>query len=190
MPPTDHTPGAGQQPASSPDFLVLGRIMRPHGVRGELRVQILTDYPERIIALKTVFVGRDPYDPASATGYDMLGARRHREHILIRLEGINSRDEADAHRGQLLMVALNDAVPLEEGEYYAFQIIGSEVITTDGENLGSIREIIETGANDVFVVQGGIHGEILIPDIPDVVLEVKLQERQMVVTLPPGLLPD
>lgn len=190
MPPANQQPEAGQQPASLPVFLVLGRIMRPHGVRGELRLQVLTDYPERISALETVYIGRDPYDAGSATGFSVLGARRHREQILIRLEGIDSRDDAEAHRGQLLMVALDDAVPLEEGEYYAFQIIGSAVITTEGDNLGSIREIIETGANDVFVVQGGLYGEVLIPDIPEVVLEVNLQTRQVTIALPPGLLPD
>ncbi len=164
--------------------------MRPHGVRGELRLQTLTDYPDRISALETVYIGRDPYDAGSATGFSVIGARRHRDQVLIRLEGIDTRDEAETHRGQLLMVALDDAVPLEEGEYYAFQIIGSTVITTEGETLGSIREIIETGANDVFVVQGGLYGEVLIPDIPEVVLEVNLQARQVTVALPPGLLPD
>lgn len=181
---------AGRQPASAPEFLVLGRILRPHGVRGELRMQILTDYPDRISELDTVYVGRDPYDRASATGVSIVATRRHREQLLIRLEGVATRDDAETYRGQLLMVALDDAIPLEDGEYYIFQVIGAEVITTEGENLGTIREILETGANDVFVVQGGMYGEVLIPDIPDVVLNVDLTRNQMTIALPPGLLPE
>ncbi len=177
-------------PASSPHFLVLGRIQRPHGVRGELRLQIITDYPERIADLDVVYIGRDPYDPTSAIGFTVTGTRRHREQLLVRLEGIDTREEADRYRDHLLMVSLEDAIPLEEDEYYTFQIIGAEVLTTDGVSLGTIREVLETGANDVFVVQGGLYGEVLLPDIPTVILEIDIDNRRMTVEIPPGLLPE
>ncbi|GAB4575063.1 MAG: ribosome maturation factor RimM [Anaerolineae bacterium] len=189
MPRPEQTPEAGF-PASSPYFLVLGRILRPHGVRGELRLQVVTDYPDRIAGLEQVYIGRDPYNRTNATGFAVISTRRHRGQLLIRLEGITSREEADLYRNQYLMVALDEAVPLEEDEYYVFQIIGAEVISSEGENLGHIRDIIETGANDVFVVQGGAYGEVLIPDIPDVVLEIDVESRRVLVALPPGLLPD
>lgn len=178
------------RPASEPAFLVLGRILRPHGVHGELRLQVATAYPERIAHLHTVYVGPTPYDEAQATAFEVTGVRRHREYLLIRLEGIDSREEAEYYRGQLLMVALADAVPLTEGEYYVFQILGSRVITQEGEELGRISEVLETGANDVFVVQGGVRGEVLIPDVPHVVVDVDIENKVVTVAPPPGLLPD
>lgn len=188
MPQSSHSTEAGNQPASSPHFLVLGRILRPHGVRGELRVQIVTDFPERVADLDSVFIGRDPYNTASAQEFGVIGARRHREQLLVRLEGINSRDDVDPYRGQLLMVSLEDAVPLDDDEYYIFQIIGAAVVTTEGEELGQVQEVLETGANDVLLVRGGIYGEVLIPDIPDVVLNIDLKNARITVALPPGLI--
>jgi 16S rRNA processing protein RimM len=107
---------------------------------------------------------------------------------LVRLDGIATREEAELYRGQLLMVALDDAVPLEDGEYYLYQILGARMVTTEGEDLGRIQEILETGANDVFIVSGDSYGEILIPDIPDVILDVDIDQGVVTVALPPGLL--
>lgn len=188
---------AGDNPASdrpnlpgkdSPFFLVLGRIQRPHGIRGEMRLQVITDYPERIADLDTVYIGSDPYDDQAVTPYTIASIRSHREQLLLKLEGITERDDVDPLRQQLLMVALEDAVPLEAGEFYVFELLGMAVVTATGENLGRVAEVLETGANDVFVVKGGSHGEILIPDIPEVVLEISLEDNRVVVELPPGLL--
>lgn len=196
MPPTppqadNDTPSeAAQPPASEPAFLALGRITRPHGVRGELRLQILTDYPERITHLETVYIGPSTKDRDSAAAYGMISARKHREQMIVKLEGLTDRDDAELLRGQLLMVTLDDAVPLEEGEYYLFQIIGARMVTTDGEDLGRIVEVLVTGANDVFIVRGGPYGEVLMPDIPEVILDVDIVKRQVTVKPPPGLLPE
>jgi 16S rRNA processing protein RimM len=183
-------PEAGRQPASDPAFLVLGRILRPHGVRGEMLLQIITQFPERIADLGTVFIGTDPHDPASAAPFAVASTRQHRGQLLIRLDGIADRNEAELCRNKLLMVALDDAVPLAEDEYYQFQVIGAEVVTADGESLGQIDEILETGANDVFVVRGGLYGEVLIPDIDDVILDVDIEHQIVTINPLPGLLPD
>ena len=183
-------PEAGRNPASAPAFLVLGRFARPHGVRGELHLVITTAFPDRIADLETVFVGTDPYDTDAAVPYQVAGARRHRDQLLVRLESVDTREAAELLRGKLLMVALDEAVPLEEDEYYLFQVIGARVVTTDGEDLGRVAEILETGANDVFIVRGGPRGEILLPDIDEVVLDVDVEHGVMTVALLPGLLPD
>jgi len=189
--PQDQTqPEAGHNPASAPAFLVLGRLSRPHGVRGEMQLVITTAFPERIADLETVYVGANPYDTDGAIPYQIVGVRRHRNQLLIRLEGIATREDADLLRGKLLMVALDQAVPLDEGEYYLFQAIGVRVVTTDGEDLGRVAEILETGANDVFIVRGGPRGEVLLPDIDEVVLDVDIENGLMTVALLPGLLPD
>lgn len=182
--------GADASPAAELSFLVLGRIMRPHGVRGEMRLQVITDYPDRISRLEQVYIGDDPYDPESAIAFTVEGTRSHRDTLLLRLEGISDRDIAETYRGKLLMVALEDAIPLEAGEFYVFELIGMEAITDAGESLGRITSVLETGANDVFVVTGGMYGEVLIPDIPEVVPEIDLENNRITVVLPPGLLPS
>ncbi len=181
---------AGRKPASQPAFLVLGRLLRPHGVRGEMLMQVITHYPERINNLETVFIGPDPYDREAAIGFSLVRTRRHRGQLLVTLAGIGTREDADTYRNQYLMVALEDAVPLEEDEYYLFQVLGARVFSTTGEDLGRVTDVLETGANDVFVVTGGPYGEVLIPDIAEVVLDIDLENNRITVALLPGLLPE
>ncbi len=183
-------PGAGHQPASEPVFLVLGEILRPHGIHGELRLRVVTAYPERVAQLKTVFIGDNPYNETSVTPFQVVSARRHRDYLLVKLADIETRDQADLYRNQLLMVSLADAVPLADGEYYVYQVIGATVVTVDGKVLGQIRSVLETGANDVFIIQGTTGEEILIPDVPHVVVDVNIPQKTITVDPPPGLLPD
>lgn len=169
-----------QQP--EPRYLVIGRVLRPHGVRGELRLEIITGYPERVAQLKQLFVGPDH------RRYAVEGARLHQGALLLKLQGCDDRTAAEALRNCLVEVAREEAVPLAEGEYYHFQLIGVQVITEAGEPLGEIVEVLDTpGANDVYVVQGP-RGELLLPGIREVVRTLDLAQRQMVVHLLPGLL--
>lgn len=104
--------------------------------------------------------------------------------MLITLDGYEDRDKAEALRGELVLVRLEDAVPLRHGEYYHHQIIGLSVVTDEGEELGSVAEIIKTGANDVYVVRGQ-GGEVLLPAIQSVIR--KIEPSRMIVHLLPGL---
>lgn len=169
-----------------PPFLLLGRVLRPHGVRGELRLEVMTAYPERIIEGGHVFLGADPQDPGAAEERRVIRARRHQQFLILELEGIADRDEADAYREQYVMVPLKDAVPLEEGEFYLFQVLGIDVFTDEGEFLGQVSDVIETGANDVYVVHGP-SGEILLPDIEECILKVDIPANRMTVHLMEGL---
>lgn len=165
-----------------PRYLVVGRILRPHGVRGELRVETFTDFPERIAALDRVYLGSEylPYKP--------LNVRMHQELVLLTLEGCADRDAADLLRGVLVSVKREDAVPLESGEYYHFQLVGLQVETDAGESLGEVASVFEApGANDVLVVFGP-HGEVLLPVISDVILNIDFEARRILVHLLPGLL--
>lgn len=174
--------GSGPPPRpTEPRFLAVGRVLRPHGVRGELRVEILTDYPERLSLHQVLYLGPE------ARPYPVEGVRFHRGAALIKLAGCDDRNRAEELRGQLVQVPIEAAVPLEEGEYYHFQIVGVEVVTDQGESLGRVAEVLDTGANDVYIVRGP-RGEVLIPAIEEVVQELDLVARRMVVTLPPGLL--
>ncbi|MCA9942404.1 MAG: 16S rRNA processing protein RimM [Ardenticatenaceae bacterium] len=163
------------------DFIVIGQITKPHGVRGELRVKPHTDEPERFTWLEQVYVGE------TARSLMLVEkARVHQGMILLKFTAVNDRTAAEALRGEWLMVPEDEALPLEEGEYYLFQLEGLSVFTDDGEDLGVLTSIIETGANHVFVVQGA-QGELLLPDIDEVVQEIDFENGRMVVKLLPGL---
>jgi 16S rRNA processing protein RimM len=172
-----------------PPFLLLGRVLRPHGIRGELRIEVLTDYPERIVSGTEVYLGPDPEDGTTAVLYRVIHARKHQQYLILHLEDIPDRNAADLLRQQYVMVPLEDAVPLEDGEFYLFQAIGLRVHTDEGEDLGAVDEIIETGANDVYVVRGP-RGEILLPATDECVVEVNIDAGTMTVHLLDGLLGD
>ncbi|MBN1933642.1 MAG: 16S rRNA processing protein RimM [Anaerolineae bacterium] len=155
-------------------------MIRPHGVHGELRIEVITGYPERFGVYKQVFVG-DAHVP-----FKIKAHRFHKNCVLLTLDSIDSRTLAEPLRDQWLWISIDDAIPLQEGEYYVHQVLDMQVITVDGEALGRITEIIETGANDVYVVQGA-RGEILLPAIPDVIVRVDVPGRQMTVHLLEGL---
>jgi 16S rRNA processing protein RimM len=160
--------------------LVIGRVAAPRGVRGELKVTIETEDPERFFELERVYLG-DEREP-----FDVVGVRLYKGQALLLLDGITSRDQAEEWIGELVQVELRDALPLGEGEYYHFQIEGLDVLTDVGAELGRVTEVLSTGANDVYVVRGA-SGETLIPALKGVVLEIDLETRRMVVRLPDGL---
>jgi 16S rRNA processing protein RimM len=177
--------GSGEARNPEPRYLSVGQVLRPHGVRGELRVEISTDYPERL-ARHTHFFLAHPRSPAAVRRYAVEGLRFHKEALLLKLKGCDDRDGAEQLRGMLVQISIEDAVPLEDGEYYLFQLVGVRVETESGESLGQVADVIETGANDVYVVRGP-RGEILIPAIDEVVLELDLESQRMVVVLLPGM---
>jgi 16S rRNA processing protein RimM len=172
-----------------PQYLVIGEVLRPHGVQGELRIRILTDYPERIAELQTVYLGAG-VDSPTLKPYPVEGMRMHQNYGLLKLRGINSRNQADRLRDLFIMVDMEHAVPLEEGEFYVFELLGLEVRTVEGDSLGTITEVIETGANDVYVVDSPRYGEVLIPVTEETVLQTDIAARILTVRLPEGLLPS
>ncbi|MGQ9458989.1 MAG: ribosome maturation factor RimM, partial [Anaerolineae bacterium] len=117
------------------------------------------------------------------------GYRFHRGQVLLKLAGYNTRTEAEELRQVLVQVPVGEAMSLPEGTHYVHEILGLEAWTESGEFLGEVVEVLETGANDVYVLQGSPLGEILIPALESAVLEVDLEEGRMLVRLPPGLLP-
>jgi len=173
---------------NAPRYLLLGEILRPHGIAGELRMRVLTAYPERLSQLHTVFIGRDP--ESEATAYTILNVRMHQGYALLTLAGIQDRTTAEGLRDQFVMIDLANAVPLEPGEVYLYQLIGMTVQEDDGQILGVITEVLETGANDVYIVDSPRYGEILIPITPDTLIQTDVQAGLVTVRLPDGLLPQ
>lgn len=170
--------GSGGRPQVR--FLAIGRVIAPRGVRGELKVAVETDTPERFLRTSRVFMGED------RRVYTVRAARLHQGNALLRLAGVETRNDAEVWRNAYVYVALEDAVPLEEGEYYHHQIQGLRVRTTAGEDLGRVLEVLQTGANDVWVVRGR-GGEVLIPALKDVIVSIDLEAGTVTVALPEGL---
>lgn len=166
--------------SSRPSHLVIGRVVSSHGVSGEVRVKVLTDFPDRFDGLETIYLGEE-YTPAVVEGH-----RKHGTSVLLKLAGVDRREEADKLRGLLIRLPIDQAVPLQEDEYYVYEIVGLEAWTTDGEHLGRVTEVLETGSNDVYVIRDGAR-ELLIPALADVVLSVDLEKGRVEVQLMKGL---
>lgn len=184
LPPVNQERGRADD-AALPRFLVIGQITRPHGVRGEVRADIHTELPERFGWLKQVYLAADPDEPYPHV-LAVEAARLHQGQVLLKLATVEQRDDAERLRGQWLLVPESEAIPLEEGEYYLYQLIGLAVYTQEGEHLGELVEVIETGANNVFVVRGA-EREVLIPDTSEVIQDIDFEHGRVTVHLLPGL---
>lgn len=172
-----------------PYYLIIGKILRPHGVKGELRVKVMSDYPERVRELETVFVGDDPQRP-EAVAYSVQAARLHQDYLLLKLKEIPDRNQAEPLRGQYVMIDLENAIPLDDDEFYLYEVIGLDVQTTGGAALGTVQDVIETGANDVYIVNSRRYGRLLLPIHGETLIHIDFEQGIITVQLPDGLLPD
>ena len=164
---------------SSADHINVGHVIRAHGLNGQLRVKLLSDVPQRFQPGGVVYINGAPFT-ITASGFFRHGQ------ILLTLQGIKDSDAAKKLVEQWITVPAEAAPPLPEGEWFHFQLLGLRVITDQGEELGEITDILETGSNDVYVVSGG-KAEILIPALKSVITQVRLEDGVMVVSLPEGL---
>ncbi len=165
-----------------PHYLIIGRVLKPWGFRGELKIEILTDFPERFASLSKVFLGEDA-KPFSVERARLHGGRA----AIIKLQGVDTPEDGAKWREALVQVERSEAVPLPEGQVYLYQVLGLLVKTTQGETLGKIVEVLDTSANDVYVVQSST-GEILIPAIPSVIKQTDLERGEMIIEPMEGLL--
>jgi len=159
--------------------LAVGTIGGTHGVQGEMKLHLLTDHPDHLTTIRQVFLGE------SDTPVKLLGVRFHADGALIRLEGIESPEDARPLGGLTLRIRATDAKPLEAGEYFLFQLIGLVVRDETGAEIGTVTDLIETGAHDVLVirpVQGG--DDILVPNHPEYVQAISPEDGRIDVRLP------
>lgn len=172
----------GSSAADEPVFLTVGTFRRPHGIRGEIRMTVLLDDPELISPGRTIYVGQR-YQP-----YAVKSARWHGGDLLVCLEGLPDRTAVEIFRNVMVYMKGEDVPELPEGEFYLHQLVGLDVITDQDQMLGRIKEILVTGANDVYLVETASGGEILLPAIDDVVLDIDQAAGLMRVHILPGLL--
>jgi 16S rRNA processing protein RimM len=172
---------AGSLTAGEPAFLAVGKIRRPHGVNGEMLVEVYTDFPERLRPKTKLYAGETHRLLTIRT------CRKQNNNLLLTFNGINSPEEGHRYQNQILYVKTADRPVLPEGEFYHYELLGLEVVNEAGWPLGILTEIISTGANDVYVVtQNG--QELLLPAIRDVVLNINLDANTMRVHILPGLM--
>ena len=165
-------------------YLAIGFIRRPHGVKGEVIMDLHTDFPERIKPGRKVYIG-DRHESAT------LGSvREHGNGILVRIRGYDTPETAGRFRNQWVYVKTTEVPPLPEGQHYKYELIDMQVIDDAGNPLGTLTDILETGANDVYIVKNEAGKEILLPAIPSVILETDMEARVMKVHLLDGLIEE
>ena len=167
-------------------MFVIGKILKPHGVKGEIRLFLTTDDPSRFSGLRSVGVKFD--DNRENLCLDIERVRPARQFILIKFKGIDTINAAEGIRGGAITITDDQALPLQADEYYVRDLYDMRVITEAGEPLGIIADVLETGANDVYVVRRANGGDILIPAVKEYIISVDTEARIMRVLLAEGML--
>ena len=165
-------------------MIAVGRISKSIGLKGELSVVMLTDTPERFGKLKSVWLGMDE---ARAVKHAVLSVRMTHSAVVVRLKDIESRTAADERRGQFLFVPPKEAIVPKKGSYFIHEIVGMNVVTESGEEVGTVQEVMQLPAHDVWVVAAG-EKEILIPATKEVIRSVDVERRAVVIRPLEGLL--
>ncbi|HXY61475.1 MAG TPA: ribosome maturation factor RimM [Nitrospirota bacterium] len=165
-------------------LITIGRIIKPWGVKGEVQIEPMTDFPERFKRVRRLYL----VSPAGREIVCELQSVRYAgSAIFLHLLGYNSPEHAKDFNGWFIKIPEAETLPLSEGSYYWFELIGMEVVTEKGDTLGTIVDIFETGSNDVYVMKRG-RKEVYIPAIKEVVRHVDVKARRMVIHLVDGLL--
>jgi 16S rRNA processing protein RimM len=168
--------------------MAVGRIVGMHGLNGELRVELHTDFPERFASGETLWLGE------ALVAKTVQTAREHKGMILLTLADVTSRDEAEALRQEWLFIPDDAAMALPEGEYWVHDIIGLAVVDEAGQPVGKVTDILQTGANDVYIITpvAGVNRdkELLIPAIAEVVQSVDLASGTLTIRIVPGLIDE
>ena len=164
--------------------LEVGQIVNTFGIKGELKVTPFTDDINRFDNLKKVYVKTRKEDKL----YKVEGVRYHKNMVLLKLEGIENPEQAELLKNAYLEIDREDAIPLKEGQYFIVDLIGLDVYTDEGNLLGKVEDIYNTGANDIYVVKDELGKQILLPGIKDVIKEVDLDNEKLIVHLIPGLI--
>ena len=158
------------------EFFTIGHIVAPHGVRGDVRIYPDTDFPERFLEMKYAYI--------DGVKYAVKEARFHKRVVLVKFDGIDDRNGAASLVKREIQIPRTELMPLAEGQYYIFDIIGCSVFDKNGNLLGEVTDILRTGSNDVYVVTGEDGNEVLLAVIPDVILSVDVGAKKIIADPP------
>ena len=164
-------------------FLQVGVISSTHGIRGEVKVFPTTDDATRFKKLKKVLLdtGKERLE------LEVQSVKFFKQFVIVKFRGIDNINDIEMYKGKSLLVPREDAVRLEKDEYYIADLLGMDVFTEDG-HFGVLKDVMETGANEVYIIGSDAHGEVLVPAIRQCILDVDVEERKMVIRLMDGLI--
>jgi 16S rRNA processing protein RimM len=165
--------------AAQPSHVIVARIVAPFGIKGEVKAEVLTDFPDRLALRQTVLLGRED---EALRRFTIRSVRFHQGQALLTFEECPDRTAAEGLRGLYVQIPSSEAAPLPDGHYYYHQIIGLDVWGTDGLPYGKITSVMTTGSNDVYVVEGE-RGRILVPALAGVVSAVDIEAGRMTVDM-------
>jgi 16S rRNA processing protein RimM len=177
----EHRDTNSGSPEGEPVYLTVGYLRRPHGLRGEIVMDLHTDFPERLKRGRKLLVSEDH------TPLTIQSVREHQKGVLIKFAGVDTPEEAGQFRNRWVYVKATDVPPLPEGKLYQHELFGFKVMDDNDNPLGELVEIIETGANNVYVIRNDSGKELLLPAIPSVILDMDVERRLMRVHLLEGL---
>jgi 16S rRNA processing protein RimM len=166
------------------DLLKVGVITTTHGVRGEVKVYPTTDEPERFLDLEYVLLDTGK----ELRRLDIKNVRFFKNLVILKFDGIDNINDIERYKRCPLLVERKDAVALEEDEYFIADMIDIQVVTEDDEPFGTLKDVMETGANDVYVIDTEEHGEVLVPAIRECILDVDIENQKMKIHLMDGLI--
>jgi len=158
------------------DLFTIGQIVAPHGVRGDVRIYPDTDFPKRFLKMK--------YGYIDGKKYEVESARLHKRVVLMKFVGVDDRNAAELLVKKDLQVPREDLVPLQKGQHYIYDILGSAVYDLQGHELGKLTDVLRTGSNDVYVVTADGGKETLLAAIPDVIKSIDESAKKIVVDPP------
>jgi 16S rRNA processing protein RimM len=174
-----------RNPELDEDLVIIGEIAKPHGIRGEVKVYSYSEQPENFKHYKEVVL-QEPAENGTEI-YKIIKSREQGKLTILQLEGVTSREEAEALKGSRVYLKKADFPKLDSDEYYWHQLIGFQVFTDAGRKLGEVSSLFSTNAHDVLVIKGGGR-EYLIPVNKEIIKEINDQEAKLLITPPPGLL--
>jgi len=166
------------------ELVAIAKILRPRGLRGEMVAEVLTDFPERFHGLQEVTA---VLPDGELRELSLENAWFQKERIVLKFAGVDSIEDAERLRNSEICVDEVDAVELEEGEFFDWQLEGCEVVTVDGERTGSVRELLRTGGTEVLIIEGD-GKEVLVPFAESICLEIDIEKKRIVIDPPEGLL--
>ena len=164
-------------------YLEIGQIVNTFGIKGMVKVKPFTDNIERFSNLEKIYIK----NKSGQTEYKIQEVKYHKNMVLIKFEGIENPEQADLLRNSYLIVDRETEEPLEAGRYYIVDMIGLDVFTDDNEYLGKLGDIYNTGSNDIYVVKNELGKQVLLPAIEDVIKNIDMDNKKVIVHLIPGL---
>ncbi|MFZ5988451.1 MAG: ribosome maturation factor RimM [Bacillota bacterium] len=170
------------------EYMEVGKIINTHGVRGELKIMPLTDDPGRFEKLKSVYIS--PKISEEMRKYNIQSVKYQKNFVILKLLEIDDMDTAQGLKEQFVIIDRKDAVKLPKDAYFICDLLGMDVFDESGKQLGVLKDILQTGSNDVYVVRDENKKEILIPALKTVVKDISIDDRKITVNLPQGLIDD